>query len=80
LDKDFEEGISNRASELQREAQAGINRAQKEAQAGIAGAQKYAYEKSDEIDAMINEHPKAYVLGAFIGGVVLGNLLSKGSK
>ena len=69
LDKDFEAGISNRASGFRRDAQENINK-----------AQKYAYGKNDEFAAMVNEHPKSFVLGAFIGGVVLGTLLGKGSK
>jgi len=69
LDKDFEEGITGRASELQREAQSGITK-----------AQGYAYKRNDEVEAMIKEHPKAFVLGSFIGGVALGTLLAKGSK
>lgn len=69
LDKDFEDGITNRAGELQREAQADINR-----------AQKFAYQKNDEVEAVIREHPKAFVLGSFIGGVALGALITKGNK
>ena len=67
LDKDFEEGFSNRASELQKEAQEGITK-----------AQNYAYGRNDEIEAMIKEHPKAFVLGSFIGGLALGTMLSRG--
>ncbi len=80
LDKDFEAGFSNRAKELQRDAQDGITRAQKEIQTDITKAQEYAYEKNDEIETMIKEHPKAFVLGSFIGGGALGTLLSRGSK
>ncbi|MFA6213728.1 MAG: hypothetical protein WC717_00425 [Candidatus Micrarchaeia archaeon] len=80
LDKEFEDGITGRAGELQREAQAGISRAQAGAQSGINRAQSYAYEKNDEVEAMIKEHPKAFVLGSFIGGVALGALLGRGNK
>ncbi|MDO8554797.1 MAG: hypothetical protein Q7S22_08360 [Candidatus Micrarchaeota archaeon] len=69
LDKGFEEGITNKAGEFQKEVQDDINK-----------AQKYAYRKNDEFGAMVNEHPKSFVLGAFLGGVALGTLLSKGSK
>jgi len=69
LDKDFEDGITGRAGELQREAQGDINK-----------VQKYAYKKNDEVEAMIKEHPKAFVLGSFIGGYALGTLLSRGNK
>jgi len=69
LDKDFEDGIRNRANELQREAQDDITM-----------AQKYAYGKNDEVETMIKEHPKAFVLGSFVGGVALGTLLSKKSE
>ena len=69
LDKDFEAGITGRVDELSKEAQDGIGK-----------AQKYAYNRNDEVEAMIKEHPKAFVLGSFIGGVALGTLLAKGSK
>jgi hypothetical protein len=69
LDKDFEAGFTDKADEFQKQAQEGITK-----------AQKYAYTKNDEFAAMVNEHPKSYVLGAFIGGVLLGTLLGKGNK
>ena len=43
-------------------------------------AQNYAYKRNDEIEAMIKEHPKAFVLGSFVGGFALGTLLAKGNK
>jgi hypothetical protein len=66
LDKDFEDGIRNRAGEFQRDAQS-----------NITSAQNYAYKKNDEVEAMIKEHPKSFVLGSFIGGFALGTLLSR---
>jgi hypothetical protein len=66
LDKDFTDGITGRAGEYKKGAQESIGK-----------AQKYAYEKNDEVEALIREHPKSYVLGAFIGGVALGALLSR---
>ena len=69
LDKGFEEGFTNKAREFQKEAQNDINK-----------AQKYVYGKNDEFEAMVSEHPKAFVLGAFLGGIIIGTLLSKGSK
>ena len=69
LDKDFEEGISNRAGKFQKDAQRNID-----------NAQKYVHRKDDEFTAMVSEHPKSFVVGAFVGGVVLGALLAKGSK
>jgi len=67
LDKDFETGITSRMDEIQKEAQGDINM-----------AQSYAYKRNDEVEAMIKDHPKAFVLGSFIGGFALGTLLSKG--
>ena len=69
LDKEFEKGITGRMDEIQKEAQDDINM-----------AQKYAHKKNDDIEAMIKEHPKAFVLGSFIGGVALGTLLAKGNR
>jgi len=80
LDKDFEAGITDKMSELQHEAQVDINKAQRYAQADINKAQKYVYSKNDEFEEMVSDHPKSFVLGAFIGGLVIGALLSKGSK
>jgi len=50
----------------------------KGAQDNIDSAQGYAYRKNDEVEGMIKDHPKAFVIGAFIGGFALGTLLSKG--
>ena len=69
LDKDFEDGIMNRADEMQREAQTNID-----------DAKEYMYDTNEEVEAMIREHPKSFVLGAFIGGVALGTIFSRGSK
>ena len=84
MDKNFEEGITNRASEFQKEAQGEITRRagelQRGAQSDINKAQKYAYRKNEEVEAMINEHPKAFVLGSFISGFALGTLFSRGNK
>jgi len=77
LDKDFEDGITGRAGEIKRNAESRMGEYKKGAQESIGNAQKYAYEKNDEVEALIREHPKSYVLGAFIGGVALGALLSR---
>jgi|GEM_PF-2723409 len=77
LDKDFEDGIANRAGEFRKGVSDRMDEIQKEAQGNINMAQKYAYRKNDEVEAMIKEHPKAFVLGSFIGGVALGTLLAK---
>jgi hypothetical protein len=69
LDKDFEEGFTNKASEIREELRD-----------DIAKAQKYAYGKNDEFEAMVSDHPKAFVIGSFVGGFILGALLSKGNK
>ena len=69
LDKDFEDGITNRAGEMQREAQVNID-----------NAKEYLNAKNDDVETMIREHPKSFVLGAFIGGVALGTIFSRGSK
>ena len=80
LDKDFEKGITNRAGEFRKEIRGDILKAQKMAQDDINKAQKYAYAKNDEVEAMIKEHPKSFVLGSFIGGFVLGALVAKVNK
>ncbi|MFA6907308.1 MAG: hypothetical protein WC263_00595 [Candidatus Micrarchaeia archaeon] len=77
LDREFEAGITGRAGEIRKEAAGRIGEIQREAQLDITKAQKYAYAKNEDIEAMIREHPKAFVLGSFIGGVALGTLLAK---
>ena len=69
LDKDFEDGITNRAGEMQRGAQVNID-----------NAQKYLNARNDDVEEMIREHPKSFVLGAFIGGIALGTMFNRGSK
>ena len=66
LDREFEEGIANRVSDIQEEAQRDINK-----------AQKFARKKEDEAEVMIKEHPVAFVLGAFLGGVIVGAMIAK---
>ena len=69
LNKEFENGIAGRMVEIQKDMQGNIDK-----------AQDYVYEKNDDVEAMIKEHPKSFVVGAFVGGVALGTLLSRGSK
>ncbi|MFA5246876.1 MAG: hypothetical protein WC408_03225, partial [Candidatus Micrarchaeia archaeon] len=66
LDKDFEAGITDKADEIQAELRSDIRKAQKIVQEDINKAQKYVYEKNDEVEAMIREHPKSFVLGSFL--------------
>lgn len=91
LDKDFEDGIAGRAGEIQKDVAKGAGEFQRDvtkgavefqrgAQKNIDAAQKYAYDTNYEVEAVIREHPKAFVLGSFIGGVALGTLLSRGNK
>ncbi len=40
-------------------------------------AKEYAMEQKQNAEGMIREHPWAFVLGAFAGGVIIGTLLSK---
>jgi ElaB/YqjD/DUF883 family membrane-anchored ribosome-binding protein len=37
-------------------------------------------EKQEYVEAKINENPLAYVAGAFVGGVVVGYLMSRGKS
>lgn len=66
LDKGFENDINK-----------GISNLQKDAQNSIDQAQTYVYQKNDDAEFMIREHPKSFVLGAFMGGILVGTLLSK---
>jgi len=73
LDKDFESGIAGGMNDFK-------NDVRDEAQADINKVQKYARARNVEIETMISEHPKSFVLGAFIGGLALGALIAKGNK
>jgi ElaB/YqjD/DUF883 family membrane-anchored ribosome-binding protein len=37
-------------------------------------------EKQEYVEAKINENPLAYVAGAFVGGVVVGYVMSRGKS
>lgn len=40
-------------------------------------AKEYVLEQKHNAEVMIREHPWAFVLGSFAGGVIVGTLLSK---
>lgn len=77
LDKDFEDGITGRAGEIRRDAESRMGEYRKGAQESIGKAQKYAYQKNDEVEALIREHPKSYVAGAFAAGALAGLWLGR---
>ena len=66
LDREFEESLHHKADELKHEAER-----------DLAIARKYAGEGKDKLEAAVKAHPFAFVLGAFVGGVLLGSLISK---
>jgi ElaB/YqjD/DUF883 family membrane-anchored ribosome-binding protein len=45
--------------------------------ANINEAQKYMQKKQSMIEDAVSEHPFEFVIGAFLGGVLIGALLSK---
>ena len=69
LDKEFKKGLENRVGDFQEDAQEGID-----------NAKKYLYKTNSDFELMVKEHPKSFVLGAFVGGFIAGTLLSKVSK
>ncbi len=40
-------------------------------------AKGYAMEQKLNVEGMVKEHPWAFVLGSFAGGVIVGTLLAK---
>ncbi len=66
LDKDFEEKIGEKAGEVRAAARK-----------DIAMAEKYVEMGKQDFESKVKDHPTAFVLGAFVGGLILGALLSK---
>lgn len=66
LDKDFEDNINSSIHEAHRHLDSNINE-----------AHKYISKKQSMIEHAVSEHPFEFVLGAFVGGIVLGSLISK---
>lgn len=46
-------------------------------QSNISGAQKYAKQKQSMVEDAVAERPFEFVIGAFIGGLLIGALLSR---
>lgn len=42
----------------------------------IDDAKSYAYETKDKFDVLVADHPLAFVMGAFVGGLLVGKMLS----
>lgn len=42
----------------------------------IDDAKSYAYETKDKFDVLVADHPLAFVVGAFVGGLLVGKMLS----
>ncbi|HII38955.1 TPA: hypothetical protein HA318_03040 [Candidatus Micrarchaeota archaeon] len=53
-----------------------VDDARRYADEKIGDARKYAYEAKDKFDGLVSEHPLAFVVGAFVGGLLLGKVLS----
>lgn len=66
LDKDFEEQLNSNISD-----------AQKYVQSNVEGAQKFVQKKQSMIENAVSERPFEFVIGAFIGGLLIGTLISK---
>lgn len=66
LDRNFEEGLSSKFSELKKEAKNEIQRVEK-----TAAVQK------DKLEVLVKENPVPFILGAFVGGVIIGALISR---
>lgn len=66
LDKQFEEHIN-----------ANLNEAHKQINANIGEAQKYVRQKQSIVEEAVSERPFEFVIGAFLGGLLIGALISK---
>lgn len=50
---------------------------EKEITASAKEAHQYAREKQSQFEEMVSERPFEFVIGAFVGGLLIGALLSK---
>ena len=66
LDKDFEDQINSN-----------IHEAHRQIDSNIYGAQKYMQKKQSMIEDAVGKHPFEFVIGSFVGGILIGALLSR---
>ncbi|VVC71813.1 Uncharacterised protein [uncultured archaeon] len=66
LDEDFE-------GEMKKKAMMAADMAKSD----VMMAEKFAVAKKEKFEEMVKEHPLAFVMGAFVGGIVVGALISK---
>ena len=45
----------------------------------IEDAQKYVHETQDKLETMVTGHPIPFVVGAFLGGLFIGKMMSSRS-
>jgi len=45
-----------------------------------SGAEKCVIKTTNDVEKAITAHPKEFVIGAFLGGIVIGLLVSKGNS
>ena len=46
---------------------------------GVEEAKTYAYQTKDKFDVLVADHPLAFVVGAFVGGLLVGKMMSNRS-
>jgi len=66
LDEDFEGDIKKRAG-----------MAVDTARSDVEMAERMAMMKKEKFEEMVRERPLAFVMGAFVGGIIIGALISK---
>jgi len=73
LDEEFEGDVKKKAATAMERA----GMAMETAKSDFMMAERLAVEKKEKFEELVKEHPLAFVLGAFVGGVVVGALISK---
>lgn len=77
LDEEFENEMKEKVDKRVKSAKTEMETAKERALQEIEGAKTKIDAKSEEVSESVREKPLEWVAGAFVGGLILGKLLSK---
>jgi len=73
LDREFEEQIRAHAKAAGEDASKAVENAKRY----LEMAEKFGMKEEKQFEGLVKEHPMAFVLGAFAGGVLVGAMIAK---